>query len=68
MTGYRNVVVHDYLKVDRRITYKNIKKHLPEKRDDETRVMSEAVDFLTTNTGIASAVFAAGFVTGLKVG
>lgn len=29
ITGYRNVVVHDYLKVDRHITYQNIQKGLP---------------------------------------
>ena len=28
MTGYRNVVVHDYLTVKRRITYNNIQNHL----------------------------------------
>ena len=30
MTGYRNVVVHDYLSVKRRITYDNIQKRLPD--------------------------------------
>lgn len=30
MTGYRNVVVHDYLEVDRHLTYENIKEHLPD--------------------------------------
>jgi len=30
MTGYRNIVVHDYLSVKRRITYENIQKRLPD--------------------------------------
>lgn len=30
ITGYRNVVVHDYLEVDRSITYRIIQKHLPD--------------------------------------
>lgn len=30
MTGYRNVLVHDYLEVDRHITYQNIQKRLPD--------------------------------------
>ena len=30
MTGYRNIVVHDYLSVKRRITYDNIQKRLPD--------------------------------------
>lgn len=30
ITGYRNVLVHDYLKVDRHQTYINIQKNLPD--------------------------------------
>lgn len=30
ITGYRNVLVHDYLKVDPHITYQNIQKRLPD--------------------------------------
>ncbi len=30
ITGYRNVLVHDYLEVDRHITYENIQKRLPD--------------------------------------
>lgn len=30
IVGYRNVVVHDYLKVDRNITYDIIQSHLPD--------------------------------------
>lgn len=29
ITGYRNVLVHDYLEVDRHITYENIQKRSP---------------------------------------
>lgn len=30
MTGYRNVLVHGYLEVDRHQTYINLQKHLPD--------------------------------------
>ena len=30
ITGYRNVVVHGYLNVNRKITYDNIQNHLPD--------------------------------------
>lgn len=30
ITGYRNVIVHDYLDVDRNITYDSIQNHLPD--------------------------------------
>lgn len=30
MTSYRNIVIHEYLDVDRNITYQNIQKHLPD--------------------------------------
>lgn len=30
ITGYRNVLVHGYLDVNRHITYENIQKHLPD--------------------------------------
>lgn len=30
ITGYRNVLVHDYLEIDRLITYENIQKRLPD--------------------------------------
>ncbi len=30
ITGYRNILVHGYLDVNRKITYKNIQKHLPD--------------------------------------
>lgn len=30
MVGYRNIVVHDYLDIDRNITYDNIQNHLPD--------------------------------------
>lgn len=30
MTGYRNILIHEYLNVDRRITYTNIQQRLPQ--------------------------------------
>ena len=30
ITGYRNILVHGYMDVNRKITYENIQKHLPD--------------------------------------
>ena len=46
----------------------DLKKYFPDRPTDESQMVSEAVKFLTTNTGIAATVFTAGFVTGLKMG
>jgi uncharacterized membrane protein (Fun14 family) len=59
-TGYVTV---NWGKVER-----DLKKYFPEKPADESQMISEAVKFLTTNTGIAATVFTAGFMTGLKMG
>lgn len=45
MTGYRNVLVHDYLKLDRKITYENIQKHLA----DLARFAKYIEEFLEKN-------------------
>jgi uncharacterized membrane protein (Fun14 family) len=66
--GFQMAAKSEYITVNWPKIENDIKRYLPEKREDESQIVSEAVDFLTTNTGIASAVFAAGFITGLKAG
>ena len=46
----------------------DIRRFLPERPHDDSAVVNDAVQFLTTNTGIAATVFTAGFMTGLKLG
>ena len=66
--GFQLAAKSDYVTVNWPKIEMNLKKYLPDKPEDESRIVTETVNYLTTNTGIASAVFTAGFVTGLKVG
>jgi uncharacterized membrane protein (Fun14 family) len=47
---------------------KDVKSYLPDRYEDESKVVEKTVEWLTTNTGIAATVFTTGFVLGLKIG
>ena len=66
--GFQLAARSQYVSVNWPKIESDLKKYLPEKPEDESRMVSETVNFLTTNTGIASAVFTAGFLTGIKLG
>jgi uncharacterized membrane protein (Fun14 family) len=66
--GFQAAAQSDYLTVNWSKIETDMRKYLPEKADDESRMVSDTVKFLTTNTGIATAVFTAGFVSGLRMG
>jgi uncharacterized membrane protein (Fun14 family) len=66
--GFQMAAKSEYVIVNWKKIEGDVKKYLPEKPNDESRMVEEAVNFLTTNTGIATAVFTSGFVTGLRMG
>lgn len=66
--GFQLAAKSEYVSVNWSKIEADVKKYLPEKPEDETSMVTDTVKFLTTNTGIASAVFAGGFLTGLKIG
>lgn len=66
--GFQLAAQSGYVNVNWRRVEADVKKYLPEKPDDDSEVVKKAVEYLTTNTGIAATVFSAGFATGLKVG
>ncbi len=66
--GFQVAAQSDYVTVNWAKIENDMRKYLPEKPDDESKMVSDTVKFLTTNTGIATAVFTAGFVSGLRMG
>jgi uncharacterized membrane protein (Fun14 family) len=66
--GFQAAAQSEYVAVNWTKIETDVRKYLPEKPDDESKMVSDTVKFLTTNTGIASAVFTAGFVSGLRMG
>ena len=66
--GFQVAAQSDYVTVNWNKIENDIRKYLPDKPEDESKMVSDTVKFLTTNTGIATAVFTAGFVSGLRMG
>ena len=64
--GFQLAAQSEYVSVNWPKVETDIKTYLPDK--SESQMINETVSFLTKNTGIAAAVFAAGFVTGLRMG
>jgi len=66
--GFQVAAKSEYVTVNWKKIESDVKKYLPEKPNDESKMVEDAIEFLTTNTGIATAVFTTGFVTGLRMG
>ena len=66
--GFQLAAQTGYVRVEWDKVERDVKKYLPDKPTEESAVVSNAVDWLTSNTGIAASVFTVGFVTGLKMG
>ena len=66
--GFQFAAQSDYVTVNWKKIENDARKYLPEKPEDESKMVSDTVKYLTTNTGIASAVFTAGFLSGLRMG
>ena len=66
--GFQFAAQSEYVVVNWNKIENDVRKYLPDKPDDESKMVSDTVKFLTTNTGIATAVFTAGFVSGLRMG
>ena len=66
--GFQLAAKSQYVTVNWEKIEGDLKKYIPDRPDDESQMITETVQFLTTNTGIATAVFTTGFVTGLRMG
>jgi uncharacterized membrane protein (Fun14 family) len=66
--GFQVAARSDYVQVNWDKIERDVKSYMPEQAGNEDRMVPKMVEYLNTNTGIATSVFTAGFLTGLKIG